>query len=355
MKIKPLIIGDLITKLPIIQGGMGVGVSLSNLAGNVAKHGAIGVISAAHAGYMEEDFEKNTTEANIRGLKKHIQKAKEISSNGIIGVNIMVATNYYKEHVKAAIEGGADLIISGAGLPLKLPELIGENLIKIAPIVSSAKATNVILKYWYKHYNKTADAIIVEGPLAGGHLGFKKDKLEHEIENFDQNIKEVIQEVSNFEKIFNKKIPVIVAGGVFDSDDLKKYLSLGASGAQVATRFVATHECDAHINFKNAYINSNKNDIELVKSPVGMPGRALKNKLTETLKVENVPVRKCYNCLIPCTPATTPYCISEALIAAVKGDIDNGLVFCGSNAHRINSITSVSNVLSDLTKDIEIS
>ena len=189
MKIKPLIIGDLITKLPIIQGGMGVGVSLSNLAGNVAKHGAIGVISAAHAGYMEEDFEKNTTEANIRGLKKHIQKAKEISSNGIIGVNIMVATNYYKEHVKAAIEGGADLIISGAGLPLKLPEFIGENLIKIAPIVSSAKATNVILKYWYKHYNKTADAIIVEGPLAGGHLGFKKDKLEHEIENFDQNIK----------------------------------------------------------------------------------------------------------------------------------------------------------------------
>ena len=164
-----------------------------------------------------------------------------------------------------------------------------------------------------------------------------------------------ISKVSNFEKIFNKKIPVIVAGGVFDSDDLKKYLSLGASGAQVATRFVATHECDAHINFKNAYINSNKNDIELVKSPVGMPGRALKNKLTETLKVENVPVRKCYNCLIPCTPATTPYCISEALIAAVKGDIDNGLVFCGSNAHRINSITSVSNVLSDLTKDIEIS
>lgn len=355
MKIKPLIIGDLIAKLPIIQGGMGVGVSLSNLAGNVAKHGAIGVISAAHAGYMEDDFETNTVEANIRGLKKHIKKAKEISSNGIIGVNVMVATNYYKEHIKAAIEGGADLIISGAGLPLKLPEFIGDSLIKIAPIVSSAKATNVILKYWYKHYNKTADAIIVEGPLAGGHLGFKKDKLEHEIENFDENVKDVIQEVSNFEKLFNKKIPVIIAGGVFNSDDLKKYLSLGASGAQVATRFVATHECDAHINFKRAYINSNQSDIELVKSPVGMPGRALKNTLTETLKLGNVPVRKCYNCLIPCNPATTPYCISEALIAAVKGDVDNGLIFCGANAHKINSITTVEDVISDLTSGLEIS
>lgn len=349
MKIKPLLIGDLISRLPIIQGGMGVGVSLSSLAGNVAKHGAIGVISAAHAGYMEEDFEKNTTEANIRGLKKHIKRAKEISSNGIIGVNIMVATNYYKEHVKAAIEGGADLIISGAGLPLKLPEFIGDSLIKIVPIVSSPKAANVILKYWHKHYNKTADAIIVEGPLAGGHLGFKKDKLEDEIKDFDVNIKEVIEEVSHFEKLFNKKIPVIVAGGVFNSDDLKKYLSLGASGAQVSTKFVATHECDAHINFKKAYINSTENDIELVKSPVGMPGRAIKNKFSESIKEKNLPVKECYNCLIPCNPTNTPYCISEALITAVKGDVNNGLVFCGANAYKISEISTVKDVLIELT------
>lgn len=354
MKIKPLIIGDLVTRLPIIQGGMGIGISLSNLAGNVAKYGAIGVISAAHAGYMEADFKENSTEANIRGLKKHIKKAKEISSNGIIGVNIMVATNYYKEHVKAAIEGGADLIISGAGLPLNLPEFIGKSLIKIAPIVSSAKATNVILKYWHKHYNKSADAIIVEGPLAGGHLGFKKDSLEYEISNFYNNVKEVINEVSNFEKLFNKKIPIIVGGGIFTSDDVKKYLNLGASGVQVGTRFVATNECDAHINFKMAYINSTENDIELVKSPVGMPGRAIKNKFSESIKEKKSPVKKCYNCLIPCKPATTPYCISDALISAVKGDIDNGLIFCGSNAYKINSISSVHDVLLDLTRDIEI-
>jgi nitronate monooxygenase len=167
MNFKPLIIGDLIAKVPIIQGGMGVGVSLSNLAGNVAKHGAIGVISAAHPGYKEEDFESNTLKANIRGLTNHIKRAKEISSNGIIGVNIMVAMNNYVDYVKTAIEAGADLIISGAGLPLNLPEITKGSSIKIAPIVSSAKGVKVILNYWKKHFNRTADAIIVEGPKAG--------------------------------------------------------------------------------------------------------------------------------------------------------------------------------------------
>ena len=250
MNIKPLIIGDLIAKIPIIQGGMGVGVSLSNLAGNVAKHGGIGVISAAHPGYMEDDFEKNTLEANLRGLHKHIKKAKEISLNGIIGVNIMVAINNYAEHVKAAIAAGADLIISGAGLPLKLPEITKGSSIKIAPIVSSRKAAKVILNYWKKHSNRTADAVIVEGPEAGGHLGFKVNNLEKEIKNFDENILDIIEEVKLFEKEFNTKIPVIVAGGVFSHEDVMKYLNLGANGVQVATRFVATEECDAHLNLR---------------------------------------------------------------------------------------------------------
>lgn len=345
MNIKPLIIGDLIAKLPIIQGGMGVGVSLSNLAGNVAKTGAIGVISAAHPGYLEEDFETNTLNANLRGLKKHIQKAKEISSNGIIGVNVMVAMNNYIDHVKAAIEAGADLIISGAGLPLNLPEITKDSSIKIAPIVSSSKAVRVILNYWKKHFNKTADAIIVEGPLAGGHLGFKKDKLDEEIKDFDNNIISVIHEVRNFEKEFNKNIPVIVAGGIYSNEDFTRCINLGASGVQVATPFVTTYECDAHINFKNAYLKSKKEDIDLTISPVGMPGRALKNKLTETLKNEKVKVTKCYNCLIPCNPSTTPYCISSALIKAVKGDIDNGLVFCGANAYKAEALISVNDVI----------
>ncbi|WP_308780324.1 nitronate monooxygenase family protein [uncultured Clostridium sp.] len=350
MNINPLKIGDLVAKIPIIQGGMGVGVSLSNLAGNVAKHGAIGVISAAHPGYLEEDFETNTLSANIRGLTKHIKKAKEISSNGIIGVNVMVAMNNYIDHVKTAIEAGADLIISGAGLPLNLPDITKGSSIKIAPIVSSSKAARIILTYWKKHFNKTADAVIVEGPLAGGHLGFKKDKIDEETNSFDKNVQSVIEEVKNFENEFNKTIPVVVAGGVFTHEDMMKYLNIGASGVQVATPFVATYECDAHINFKNAFVNCKKEDIELTISPVGMPGRAIKNKLTETLKTQKVKITKCYNCLIPCNPTSTPYCISSALIKAVKGDVENGLVFCGANAYRINKLSSVKEILNKLMK-----
>ena len=350
MNINPLKIGDLVAKIPIIQGGMGVGVSLSNLAGNVAKHGAIGVISAAHPGYLEEDFETNTLSANIRGLTKHIKKAKEISSNGIIGVNVMVAMNNYIEHVKTAIEAGADLIISGAGLPLNLPDITKGSSIKIAPIVSSSKAARIILTYWKKHFNKTADAVIVEGPLAGGHLGFKKDKIDEETNSFDKNVQSVIEEVKNFEAEFNKTIPVVVAGGVFTHEDMMKYLNIGASGVQVATPFVATYECDAHINFKNAFVNCKKEDIELTISPVGMPGRAIKNKLTETLKTQKVKITKCYNCLIPCNPTSTPYCISSALIKAVKGDVENGLVFWGANAYRINKLSSVKEILNKLMK-----
>lgn len=349
MKLKPLVIGDIIAKVPIIQGGMGVGVSLSNLAGTVSKYGGIGVISAAHAGYLEKDFETNTLKANLRGLEKHIQKAKEISCNGIIGVNIMVAINNYIEHVKTAIEAGADLIISGAGLPMNLPEITQDSNVKIAPIVSSSKAAKVILNYWKRHYNRTADAVIIEGPMAGGHLGFKADKLEDEIEGFDNNIINILKEVKNFETEFDKKIPVIVAGGVYTHEDIVKYQNLGASGVQISTRFVATSECDAHINFKNAYINCKENDIKIIKSPVGMPGRSIRNKLIERLEKGNIKVDKCYNCLIPCNPSITPYCITSALISAVKGDLDNGLIFCGSNAYKVNKITSVKELLIELT------
>ena len=343
-------IGNLIAKIPIIQGGMGVGVSLSNLAGNVAKYGAIGVISAAHPGYLENDFEINTLQANLRALKKHIKKAKQISNNGIIGVNIMVAMKNYKELVQASIEGGADLIISGAGLPLKLPQYTQNSEIKIIPIVSSSKAVKLILSYWKKHYNKIADGIIIEGPEAGGHLGFKDNNIENDINEFETNVNNILETIKEFEKEYNKKIPVIVAGGVFDSDDIKKYINLGANAVQICTRFVAKVECDSNIKFKEAYLNCHKNDIKIVKSPVGMPGRAISNKFLNKINNDNNKITKCYNCLIPCNPSTTPYCISEALINAARGDIDNGLIFCGSNAYKINKIISVKELLDELTK-----
>lgn len=341
-------IGNLIAKLPIIQGGMGVGVSLSNLAGNVAKYGAIGVISAAHPGYLEKDFEKNTLQANLRALKNHIRKAKDISNNGIIGVNIMVAMKNYKELVEASIEGGADLIISGAGLPLKLPEYTKNSEIKILPIVSSSKATKLILSYWKKYYNRIADGIIVEGPEAGGHLGFKADTLDNDIIKFDDNVKDIIETVKKLEFEYKKEIPVIVAGGVFDSNDIKKYMELGAKGVQIGSRFVATYECDVDMKFKEAYLNCNKSDIKIVKSPVGMPGRAINNEFLRKINNETNKISKCYNCLVPCNPSTTPYCISEALINAARGDINNGLVFCGANAYRINKIMSVKDLLDEL-------
>lgn len=348
MNFKELKIGNLISKLPLVQGGMGVGISLSNLAGTVAKYGGIGVISAAHPGYLEADFKNNTLEANTRALINHIKKAKAISNNGIIGVNLMVAMKNYKELVEATIKGGADLIISGAGLPLKLPEYTRGSSIKIIPIISSVKAANIILTYWKKHYSKLADAIIIEGPKAGGHLGFKANNIENDIINFDNSVSNIIQAVSDFSIKNNCDIPVIVGGGVFDASDIKKYLSLGASGVQIGSRFVATDECDAHINFKLAYVNCTKADIKLTKSPVGMPGRAINNTFLKKLSEGNNKISKCYNCIITCNPATTPYCISEALINSARGDIDNGLVFCGSNAYRINKIVPVKELLDEL-------
>lgn len=349
MKLNSLKIGDLIAKVPIIQGGMGVGVSLSSLAGAVAKEGAIGVISAAQPGYLESDFGIDSLKANIRSLGKHIKRAKSISNNGIIGVNIMCATRNYEDYVKCAIDNGADLIISGAGLPTDLPKFTEGSNIKLAPIVSPPKSASVILKMWDRRYGRTADMVIIEGPKAGGHLGFSNDSiLEYVSKGYDKEVLEIIDIVKEYEEKYNKKIPVIFAGGVYDRSDIDHYISLGCSGVQMATRFVATEECDAHINFKMAYINSKKEDIMIVKSPVGMPGRAISNKFMEERKVTKEKISKCYKCLKKCDMATIPYCITGALVRAVKGDVENSLVFCGENAYRLDKITTVKELIKEL-------
>ena len=349
MELSSLIIGDLVAKVPIIQGGMGVGVSLSSLAGAVAREGAIGVISAAQPGYLEDDFSSNPLTANLRSLGNHIKKAKEISNNGIFGVNIMCASKDYEEYVKCAIDNGADLIISGAGLPTDLPKLVEGYNIKIAPIVSPPKSASVILKMWDRRYGRTADMVVIEGPKAGGHLGFSNESLEeYESKDYDKEVLEIIEIVKEYENKYNKKIPVVFAGGVFDRKDIDHYISLGCSGVQMATRFVATEECDADINFKMAYINSKKEDIVIVKSPVGLPGRAINNKFMKDKKLINEKITKCYKCLKKCNMADIPYCITGALVRAVKGDIDNSLVFCGENAYRLNKIITVKELIKEL-------
>lgn len=347
---KPLVIGNKIAKLPIIQGGMGVGVSLSRLAGAVAAAGGIGIISSAQAGFEEEDFKTNHCQANIRAIKKHIKKAKEMAKGGLVGVNVMTALKDYKDHVKAAVEAGADVVICGAGLPTTLPELVAGSDTKFAPIVSSAKAASVLLRKWDKKYNTTADFVLIEGPKAGGHLGFSNEDLDTYKSgslDFDEEIKKIIDTVKEFDEKYQRHIPVIVAGGIFDKSDIERVEKLGADGVQIASRFVVTEECDASDAYKQAYIKATEDDVKIIKSPVGMPGRAINNKFLESLGGERDPF-KCFGCLARCNPAEIPYCITDRLIKAVRGDVENGLIFAGANVGRITKMTTVPELIAEL-------
>lgn len=347
---KGIRLGNKISKYPIIQGGMGVGVSLHNLAGTVSKEGGIGIISTADIGYKEKDFNTNPKGANLRAIKKEIDLARDIAgSDKILGVNIMVAMNSYKEIVEECVKNNIDLIISGAGIPKELPEYIKGSNTKIAPIVSSLRCCKLIVKHWIKKYNYIPDMIVIEGPEAGGHLGFKKEELLKKTnQTLEEIVTEIIEYIKEVESEYNKSIPVIAAGGIWDNSDIKKFLNLGASGVQMATRFVATNECDASEKFKKAYIEANKEDIKLINSPVGMPGRAIYNNFIKQTEEEKVKISKCYNCIKTCDISKTPYCITKALINAVEGNMDNALVFCGSNVDKIKQIVSVHDLIKEL-------
>lgn len=347
---KGIKVGDKQSKYPIIQGGMGVGVSMHNLAGNVSKEGGIGIISTADIGYQEEDFAKEPMKANLRAIGKEIKKVREIAGEDkIIGVNIMVALKNYSEIVKECVKQKIDLIISGAGIPKELPEYVKGSNTKIAPIVSSLRCCKLIVTHWIKKYNYVPDMIVIEGPEAGGHLGFKSEELEESTMPKLENITtEVVEYIKGIEKEKGKNIPVISAGGIWDSKDIKRFLDLGASGVQIATRFVATNECDASIEFKESYVNAKSKDIKIIKSPVGMPGRAINNKFIQKVENEKCKIDKCYNCIKTCNVINTPYCITKALINSVKGKIDDGLIFCGSNVSKIKEIVSVHDLMQEL-------
>lgn len=348
---KEVNIGRFTMKVPIIQGGMGVGISLGNLAGNVALNGGMGVISTAQPGFDEPDFLKNTQEANMRALRREIAKAKKIAKGiGIVAINAMVALEDYEEYIKTAVAAKIDAIISGAGLPLSLPQFTKGSDVLIAPIVSSAKAIKLICRSWDRKHQVSPDFVVIEGPKAGGHLGFKKEEVSnHTYQNLEEILPEVKAVVTQYEQKYQKNIPVFVAGGIYTHQDIQKFLKLGADGVQMGTRFIATEECDASDSYKQAFIAAKEEDVQLVVSPVGLPGRAVRTPFTDRLKKEGrIKVTRCYNCLIPCNPATTPYCITDALIAACKGDLENGLVFSGSNGYRIDKIVSVKELIQEL-------
>lgn len=367
-KISPLVIGDLIAKYPVIQGGMGVGISLSSLAGAVAKAGGIGIISTAQIGFRDPDFLKDPMGANMRAIGTEFEKARAIAPDGIIGFNIMVATKNYAQYVKEAVKAGADLIISGAGLPVDLPgyleeakRIAGETVrTKLAPIVSTAKSAMVICKMWDRKYKKAPDLVVIEGPLAGGHLGFSREQLSeyradtdnvpetYDATAYDEEVRGILKVVKQYEEKYDKSIPVVLAGGIYIRQDVEHAFDLGADGVQVATRFVTTEECDAPMSYKQTYIDAKKEDIVITKSPVGMPGRAIRNRFLDYVADHKAKIEHCYQCLEHCDPKNIPYCITKALSNAAEGDLDHALLFCGSNAYRADKIETVEHVIYDL-------
>ncbi len=352
MDFPTLKIKDLVARVPIIQGGMGVRISLSGLASSVANQGGIGVISAAMIGVNEPDVAKNPVQAHIRALKQEISKAREMTS-GILGVNIMVALTNFTDMVKTSIQEGIDIIFSGAGLPFDLPKYLTEDSkTKLVPIISSARAAKIICKKWLSKFDYLPDGFVVEGPLAGGHLGFKPEQLDDPAFKLENLVKEVVETVKPFEQERGESIPIIAAGGIYNGEDICRFMKMGASGVQLGTRFVATHECDASINFKQAFIDSKEEDIMVIKSPVGMPGRALRNEfLSDVEEGKRKPFKCPYHCIVTCDYTKSPYCIASALNFAQKGKLEKGFAFAGQTAYRIKELASVKELIDELRNE----
>ena len=353
MKIPKLHIGNIVTKIPIIQGGMGVRVSLASLSSAVANEGGIGTISSIGLGDVEaskQEYEHQSRQALIREIRK-----AQSMTNGHLAVNFMGVLSNVDDLILAAVKEGIKTIVYGAGLPIKLPGLVEDGSVNLIPIVSSARVAHLILRTWNKRYGRTADGIILEGPLAGGHLGFSEEQInqpeEYSLENL---LPEVLETVKPYEDRHGRKIPIIVAGGIFDGEDIARMLSLGASGVQMATRFVCTVECDVSQKFKQAYLDSSEEDIVIIKSPVGMPGRAIRNKFLKGLETDERHKIKCpYRCLSTCKIEEARYCIALALVNSYLGNLDHGLIFCGQNAYRINKIITVKELFIELLAELE--
>lgn len=349
MEWKPLEIGECKAKLPVIQGGMGIGISLGGLAGAVAKEGGVGIISAAQIGFKEPDFDEHPLEANLRAIGKEMEKARSIAEGGVVGFNIMVAMKNYEAYVREAVAAGADLIISGAGLPTELPKYAGDSRTKLAPIVSTEKSAAVILKYWDKKYSRIPDLLVIEGPKAGGHLGFTREQLEDFTEaSYKEEVQKILKTVRAYEEKYGQKIPTALAGGINTPEKVQEAFALGADAVQCATCFVPTWECDADIRYKEAYVKAKKEDIRIVKSPVGMPGRAIFNEFLRKVEAGEKISHKCHQCLQRCKPAEIPYCITDALVHAAKGKTEEALLFCGADAWKVQEIRHVKEILREL-------
>ena len=356
MTIPKLQVGSITANIPIVQGAMGVRVSLSSLVAAVANEGGIGTLASVGLGdyhgrkATKEEYDRLSREA----LVQEIRKARSLT-DGLIAVNVMKVLSNADDLIQAAVQEGIKIIVSGSGLPLNLPGLIEDDAVNLLPIVSSGRAAGLILRTWDKRYGRTAAGIILEGPLAGGHLGFTAEQLDQpEDFSLSQLLPEVLEAVKTYEDKYGRKIPVIVGGGIFDGQDIARMLSLGASGVQMGTRFVCTEECGVSQEFKQAYLDATEEDIVLVKSPVGLYGRAINNKFLQDLEGPERPKVKCpYQCLLTCKVKEAKYCIAQALLNSYFGDVDHGLIFSGQNAYRIDKILTVKELISELLAECE--
>ena len=351
---KSLKIGDLLARIPVIQGGMGVGISLSGLASAVANEGGIGVISSAGLGVIYNDRSKDYNTASIIGLREELRKARE-ATRGIIGVNVMVAMSNFADMVRTAIAEKADIIFSGAGLPLNLPAFLTEGArTKLAPIVSSARAARLLCEKWLSNYGYKPDAIVVEGPKAGGHLGYRREQIDDPAYSLERILPEVVSEVNDFADAHGCRIPVIAAGGIYTGEDIGRIMELGAAGVQMGTRFVTTEECDAAHAFKQSYIDASEEDIEIIQSPVGMPGRAIRDSFLDKVRKGLKRPKACpFDCIKTCDVTHSPYCIMLALYNAFRGRMEQGYAFCGANAWRAEKIQTVKELMSQLKAEYD--
>lgn len=354
-------IGKYEIKHPIIQGGMGVGISWDQLAGNVSLEGGLGVISAVGTGYYKNKSEKVQIITkkdkpkdvanfyNKDSLFEIVTNARKICGDLPLACNILYAINDYGRVVRDACEAGVNIIITGAGIPTNMPEFTKEFPdVALVPIVSSARALRLICKKWQR-YGKIPDAVIVEGPLSGGHQGFTYEQCSQEEYKLENIIVPVIEEAKAW-----GNIPIIAAGGIWDKKDIDKFIGLGCVGVQMATRFIGTFECDADAKFKNVLLNAKAEDIQLMKSPVDLPARGVMTNLQFSIENKTAPKVQCIsNCVAPCNRGheakLVGYCIADRLGAAYNGDVDTGLFFSGSNGYRIDKIISVKELMEKLT------
>jgi NAD(P)H-dependent flavin oxidoreductase YrpB (nitropropane dioxygenase family) len=351
-------IGGLKIEVPVIQGGMGVRVSMAPLAAAVADCGGAGTIASVGLPPDTEENRADVPRSSREHLIREIRKARKMT-DGVIGVNIMVALTNFEDLARTAAAEKVDFIISGAGLPISLPEFADDRDVKLIPLIASARGAKLLMKTWKRRYDRLPDALIVEGPLSGGHIaGYDLEKLkEMKVDMggkpvLEKLLKEVLEVTREYEDRYDASIPVIAAGGVFDGKDLAKFLELGASGVQIGTRFVATEECTAADEFKQLYVDATEEDLVFIQSPVGMPAKVIRTRfLDEVLRGERKEFNCNYRCLRTCDPATVQYCIAKALIDAVEGDIDHAVVLAGTNISRIHEIVPVKQLIDEIVAE----